>query len=231
MRWYDGLAKSNSRIKRGISLIILGLFAFLSLLGVFQIVDPYLLQDWTHLKLSLNGMGLSGVLTYLLMLAILPLFSPVSLIIVTGSAAFGPLQGFFLSYIGCLINANIVYLLVKLLGIENDWGNSRRTLQVKGIIKRHGYFIVMGLQLLTIIPFTLINAAAAGSGVVWKNFMKATTIGICPCLLFYSFMGNKLAANMVSPRVYFAGIFVMLVLLMAIGLRKKGTHRVAVPLR
>ena len=213
VRWYNDLAKSNSRIKRGVSLTILGGIAFLSVLGVFQIVDPYSLENWTALKETLNGMGFSGILSYLCMVAILPLFSPLTLVIITGSAAFGPFKGFFFSYIGCLINANIVYLLVKSLSLENSWGKGRKSIQIKDAIQKHGYVIVMSLQLITIIPFTLINAVAAGAGISWKEFMKATSIGLCPCILLYSFMGSELTENMISPRIYFAGVFVMVILL------------------
>ncbi len=221
VKWYHGLAGSNSRIKRGVSLGILGLIVFLGALLVFRILDPYPLKDWIYLKLTLNGMGFSGVLTYIVMVSVLPLFSPLTLVIVTGSAAFGPLEGFILSYIGCLINANIAFMLVKALSIEDAWGKSRGGIRLKEAIARHGYGIVMSLQLITIIPFTLINAAAAGSGVSWKNFMKATSLGICPSLLLYSFMGKKLVSNTVSPQVYFAGVFVMILLLGVMALRKR----------
>jgi uncharacterized membrane protein YdjX (TVP38/TMEM64 family) len=219
--WYKGLAESDSRVERWLSLCLLGLLAFISILGMLQILNPYPLKDWIYLKIALNNMGFSGVLTYIMMLAILPLFSPLTLIIVTGAAAFGPVKGFIFSYIGCILNANIAYILVKVLSIEERWGNGRRSIQVKNAIQRHGYIIVMSLQLITIIPFTLINAAAAGSGISWKDFMKATTIGLCPCILLYSVMGTRLISNMVSPRVYFAGVFVMILLLVVIALRKK----------
>ena len=91
----------------------------------------------------------------------------------------------------------------------------------KNIIKKHDFIIIIGLQLTSIIPFSLINAAAVASGVPWKKFIKATSIGICPGILLYSFMGNKFVANMVSPRVYFAGVFVMALLLVVTALRKK----------
>ncbi len=208
IRWYYGLAKSNSRTKRGVSLVILGGIAFLSILGLFHILDPYLLKDWGHLKLTLHGMGFSGILIYLFMVVVFPLFSPLTLILVTGSAAFGPFKSFLLSYVGCLISANITYVLIKSLSIENAWGSSRRGVHIKNIIKKHDFIIIIGLQLTSIIPFSLINAAAVASGVPWKKFIKATSIGICPAILLYSFMGNKFVANMVSPRVYFAGIFV-----------------------
>ena len=225
IKWYSGLAQSNSRLKRGLSLIILGLIAFFSILGIFHILDPYPLKNWIYLKLTLDRMGFSGVLTYLFMVAILPLFSPLTLVIVTGAAAFGSFKGFILSYIGCIINANIVYFLVKALSIEDRWGNSSKGIHVKNAIKRHGYIIVMSLQLITVIPFTLINAAAAGSGISWQNFIKATSIGLCPCILLYSFMGNKLVSNTISPRIYFAGVFCMIILLIVIALRKKGSLR------
>lgn len=222
---YKGLAESSSGIKRGVSLAILGLIAFLSTLGLFHIIDPYPLKNWFCLKLTLDVMGVSGVLTYLFMVAVFPLFSPLSLVIVTGSAAFGPFEGFLLSYIGCIINANIAYILVKTLSIEDTWGTSRRGMQIKNAIKQHGIIIVMGLQFVTIIPFGLINVAAAGSGISWKDFMKATSIGLCPCILLYSFMGNKLVSNMASPSVYFAGVFVIAFLLVVIVLRKQGARR------
>lgn len=224
IRWYKGLANSNSRIKRGLSLAVFGVIAFLSILGIFQILNPQLLKDWIQLKLTLDGMGLSGMLTYLLMVAIFPLFSPIALLIVTGALAFGPLKCFILSYIGCIINANIAYLLVKALSIEKAWGTSRRSIQIKSTIQRHGYLIVMGLQLICIIPFTLINALAAGSGISWKTLLKATSVGICPGILLYSFMGNEFVTDMVSPRVYFAGTFAMVLLLAVLALRKKKTQ-------
>jgi len=131
IRWYKELAGSNSRIKRGLSLVVLGTIAFLSILGVFQILNPQILRDWIHLKLTLTDMGFMGALTYLLMVAILPLFSPIALVVVTGSAVFGPFECFFLSYIGCLINANITYLLVRAISVQKGWGNGRRSIQVK----------------------------------------------------------------------------------------------------
>jgi len=220
-KWYHELAKSKSRVKRGASLIILGCIAFLSVLGLFHILDPYLLQDWSHLKQTLHTMGISGMLIYLLMVVVFPLFSPLTLVIVTGSAAFGPVKGFLLSYVGCIISANITYLLLKSLSIENRWGSGRRGVQIKEIIKKHTYSIMIALQLINIIPFTLISAAAVASGVPWNKYIKATGIGICPSLLLYSFMGNKLVADLVSPRVYFAGVFVMVLLLVIMALRKK----------
>lgn len=227
-KWYHGLAKSNSRMKRGVSLVVLGCVAFLSVLGLFQILDPYLLQDWSHLKLTLHTMGTSGMLLYLLMVIVFPLFSPLTLVLVTGSAAFGPVKGFLLSYVGCIISANLIYMLIKSLAIENTWGNGGEGGRIKRIIKKHSYIIMICLQLISVIPFTLISAAAVATGVPWKKFVKATSIGICPSILFCSFMGSELVAGMVSPRIYFAGVFVMVLLLLVMAIRKKKNKWAAV---
>ena len=150
IRWYKELASSNSIIKRGLSLVVLGMITFLSIWVGFQIINPRILTDWIHLKLTLTDMGFSGALTYLLMVTILPLFSPIALVIVTGSAAFGPFKCFFLSYIGCLINANITFFLVRALSVQKEWGNGRRSIQV---IKTFQRFLFERRYISTSFPF------------------------------------------------------------------------------
>ncbi len=227
IRGYKGLSRSKSRINRGLSLVVLGVIAFLSILGGFQVANPQILTDWIHLKFTLKDMGFSGMLSYIAMVSILPLFSPLTLVIITGSAIFGPVKGFFLSYIGCIINANIAYILVKALSIETPWSNSSRSIRLKKIFEQYGVLIVIGLQLASIIPFTLITVVATGAGMSWKKLIKASSIGVCPGILFYSFMGDELATNMVSPHIYFAGTFAMILLLVVTAFRKRKNSRKA----
>lgn len=220
-QWYWRLSKSDSRVKRSISLALLALFAFLSFFSLSYLFDPYFLKDWTHLKETLSDMGLVGMLIYILMVVILPFFSPLILVIVTGSVAFGSFLGFCLSYIGCMINANIVYFLVKALFTGKTWGNGGKSLQLKQAMHRHGFWVVIVLQFTTVVPFTLVNGVAASADVSWKKVMKANCIGICPTLLLYSYMGSEFTANTVSPKVYFAGIFVMLLMILVLAVRRK----------
>ena len=83
--------------------------------------------------------------------------------------------------------------------------------------------IVLVLQLATVLPFTLINAAAAGSGVSWKDFMKATSVGVWPCVILYSFLGNRIVAKSVSPEVYFAAISVAALTLIVLAVKKRNS--------
>jgi len=224
VRWYTYMLNNPSPFKRSLSLAILVLIVFVAMLGLFNIIDPYPLKDWVYLRLTLADFGIWGVLVFLLMTAVLPLFSPLTIMIVTGSAAYGPLLGLLLSYIGVLLNANLAFFLIKALSVDKAWGNDKQTQHLKNAIRKNGYIIVLVLQLITIIPFMLINSAAAAAGVRWKEFMKATSLGILPCVVFYSLLGDRLVTQLVSPRIYFALISVLVLCLILIGISKKDIH-------
>lgn len=219
--WFLSMFRSTSQAQWALAVGILVVVVFFSLLVLFNLVDPYPLKDWIYLRLTLVDMGFAGVIVYLLMLTFIPLFSPLSLLIVTGAAAYGPFLGTIFSYGGTLLNAMVCFLLVKALHIEDAWGKSRHTQKIKDAIGEHGYSIVLILQLITILPFTLINSAAAASGVSFKDFLRATTLGVIPCVLIYSFVGNRVVADLVSPEVYFAGISVLALTLILVAVRQR----------
>lgn len=221
VRWYLGFLHSPSPLRRGIGLGVFSGAAFLAVLGLMHVIDPYPLKDWIYLRLSLQDLGLIGPLVFVILISVLPLISPLSLLIVTGSASFGPVPGMILSYVGSLINANIAFLLVKALGVEDRWGNEDRTARIKRTIQRNGYPIVLLLQLATVFPFIAVNSAAAAAGVEWKDFMKATFVGILPSMALYSFLGEAIVSDLLSPQVYFALIIVVFLTIVLTALRKK----------
>ena len=221
VRWYTNLLNNPSQTTRTLSLGILILIAFFSVLGLFEMTDPYPFRDWIYLRLTLEDLGFAGGIVFIAMVAVLSLISPISLYIMTGSASYGPLLGMLLSYIGAILNANLTFYLVKGLSIDHEWGKDKRTLRVKRMINRNGYPIVLVLQLISIFPFVAINSAAAASGVKWKDFMKATSMGVLPCIVIYSFLGEKLVSDLISPRVYFAFITVVAVSIILIALKRK----------
>ena len=224
VRWYLGFLHSPSPLRRGIGLGVFSGAAFLSVLGLLHVIDPYPLKDWIYLRLSLQDLGVIGPLVFVILISVLPLISPLSLLIVTGSASFGPVPGMVLSYVGSLINANIAFLLVKALGVEDRWGNKDRTARIKQTIQKNGYPIVLLLQLATVFPFIAVNSAAAAAGVEWKDFMKATFVGILPSMALYSFLGEAIVSDLLSPQVYFALIIVVFLTIVLTALRKKNVR-------
>jgi len=127
-----------------------------------------------------------------------------------------------LSYLGALINANITFFLVKALGVEDRWGGEERQAAIKRTIQRNGYPIVLLLQLVSVFPFVAINSAAAAAGIGWRDFMKATLLGIILPIAVYSFLGEAIALEVLSPRVYCAFVIVIFLTIVMVALRKKG---------
>lgn len=221
VRRYTEYMNSPSVLRRGVSFAVFSGVLFLAVLGLLHVINPYPLRDWIYLRLSLHDLGAAGPIIFILLTSVLPLFSPLNILVVTGSASFGPVVGMILSYMGALINANIAFILVKALGVEDKWGNSHRQARIKRNIQRNGYPIVLLLQIISIFPFVAINSAAAAAGIGWRDFMKATLLGIILPIAVYSFLGEAIVLELLSPRMYCAFIIVIFLTIVIVALREK----------
>lgn len=59
-------------------------------------------------------------------------------------------------------------------------------------VHKYGYSYLISLQLLTVVPFFVINTLAALAGVNLSTFMVTTMIGSTPIMLIYTFAGKEL---------------------------------------
>lgn len=214
-----------SWLRHHICLLVLTVAAFFSILGLFRITDPYPLSGWFELRVTLKDLGYPGMLVFVLLVAVMPLVSPISILFITGSASYGPYLGGVLSYIGALLNAGLTFYLVRTLSIEEMWGKEEKTARIKAGIKRNGFRIVLLLQIMLVIPFVAINSAAAASGVHWKDFMKATFIGVLPSVILYSLIGEAVVSRFLPPEIYFAFIAVVLLIIIITALQKRDTRQ------
>ncbi len=212
------------QIQRSIIMTFLVLLGFFSILGIIHYIDPYPLKNWLCLRIALQKIGLSGLFVFVLCVATMPLAAPLSLLIMAGSSAYGAPLGIVLSYVGCILNANLVYFLVRGLHLEDSWGGSRRSLRVRNAIRKNGYVLVLVFQLITIIPFMVINSAAAATGVRWRDFMKATAFGIIPSIVVFSYIGEAMLEAVFSPRFYFALVFCATMVITTAAFRKKNAQ-------
>ncbi len=218
------LTMNSPQIRRFLCVFLLSVIGFFSIMGIFSYMDPSPLKDWIHLRILLQKVGLSGVVLFIFCVAIMPLAAPLSLLIMAGSSVYGAPLGMVLSYVGCLINANLVFFLVKTLGVETAWGHGKKTSRVKSAIQANGYPLVLILQILTILPFTVINFAAAASGVCWRDFMKATILGIVPGIAIFSLLGHMVLTQFFTPRFYFSFICAAVFVITLVALIKKNSQ-------
>lgn len=203
---------------------ILSLIGFFSIMGIFNYLDPYPLKDWIQLKTMLQKVGVSGIVLFIFCMAVMPLAAPLSLLVMAGSSAYGAPLGMVLSYIGCLMNANLAFFLVKSMGVDKAWGNSKKTHKVKNAIQENGYPLLLILQVVPVLPFTAINFAAAASGVCWRDFMRATILGIFPSIALFSLLGHTVVTQFLTPRFYISFICSALFVILLNGLLKKNAH-------
>jgi uncharacterized membrane protein YdjX (TVP38/TMEM64 family) len=224
MNFESGITIQAYQIRRFFVVFLLSLIGFFSIMGIFSYVDPYPLKDWIHLRLMLQKIGGTGVLLFIFCVAIMPLAAPLSLLVMAGSSAYGAPLGMALSYVGCLLNANLAYFMVRSLGVNDAWGHCNKTHKVKNVIQKNGYPLVLMLQMLIIIPFTAINSAAAASGVCWRDFMKATIFGIVPSITLFSLIGHMVISHFFSPRFYFSFICAVVFVIVLVALMKKNAH-------
>ncbi len=224
MVFESSMTINSPQMRKFVSVFILSLIGFFTIMGIFSYIDPYPLKDWIHLRIMIKNIGVSGALLFIFCVAIMPLAAPLSLLIMAGSSAYGAPLGMVLSYVGCLINANLAFFIVKTLGVEESWGHGKKTHRVKNAIQKNGYVLVLMLQMLTIIPFTAINSAAAASGVCWRDFMKATIFGIMPSITLFSLIGHMVLAHFFTPRFYFSFICAVVFVIIFIALIKKNAQ-------
>jgi uncharacterized membrane protein YdjX (TVP38/TMEM64 family) len=213
-----------SWFKHHLCMVVLLAASFFSIFGLLRITEPYPLRNWDLLRDLLNGPGLEAQLVYLLLMAVVPLFAPLSILIITGAASFGPVHGMLLSYLGSLLNANLTFFLVKTLSVEHMWGRTKNTARIKEAISRRGFHLVLLLQMLSIIPFVAINSAAAASGVSWKDFFGATLLGVIPAVVLNSFVGETVVARLFPPDFYFSFILVVFLALIITAIRNRDIH-------
>jgi uncharacterized membrane protein YdjX (TVP38/TMEM64 family) len=157
------------------------------------------------------------IFLFIILIAItLPIVGPLTLL---GGYLFGLLPGFIYSLIGSTIGSAFSFLLIKYVvgSIMRDrYKDQLSSFQEK--MQKHGYSYLLMLQLLSVVPFVVINTLAALTDVrLWTLFIT-TLIGTAPLLFIYAWAGRQLGTissmkDIVSPQ-----LLLILLILAAISL-------------
>ncbi|MCW5737089.1 MAG: VTT domain-containing protein [Enhydrobacter sp.] len=126
-------------------------------------------------------------------------FPVIILILVTG-AVFGPWLGMAYAAAGVAASAAVFYAVGNWLGSEqlrrvagSRWPRLSRWL------KRRGLLAVVGLRVLPMAPFSVVNLAIGASGIGVADFALGTLIGMAPGLVAMSFVGDRLLEIVQNP--------------------------------
>ena len=142
-----------------------------------------------------------GILGFLLSMILQAIIAPIpgEALMVIGGAVFGSLSAIVIGEIGGCIGALVCFLIARKGG---------RTLVIKMIgrkglefadnwFKRHGFYAVLLARLIPFIPIDAISYGAGLTAMSLKSFFVATAIGMLPRVIFYSYIGEFAANNVI----------------------------------
>ncbi len=126
----------------------------------------------------------------LLIALTLPVTGPVA---VSAGFLFGLVPGVCYSMISAMIGTAISFLIVRyaMSHITKNQYNAQLT-AFKEQLHAYGYTYLITLQLLTIVPYFIINTLAALAGISFSTFMWTTALGSLPIIIIYAFAGRQL---------------------------------------
>jgi uncharacterized membrane protein YdjX (TVP38/TMEM64 family) len=165
-----------------------GLSRYITLEHLKQHIDQISIIVSKHYFLSVLIFILGYAIT--IMIAI-PGFAPLTMV---GGYVFGVGYGALYALIGSFSGSLISYVAVKLYLQGYILEHYRNTInRFTSYVSLYGISnTLLLLHFLTVIPFFLINAFAAVTGIPLKTFIWTTLLGSVPLVILYAFAGMKL---------------------------------------
>jgi uncharacterized membrane protein YdjX (TVP38/TMEM64 family) len=198
--------------------VLLGVAAAVYYFGIAdQITFERLQLKSVELKHAVDENYMQALLLYtavtmLLVTITLPVVGPLTML---GGYLFGLIPGFLASLFGAAIGSTLSFLIIRYaLGslIRNRY--KTRLAKFNEKIKMYGTSYVLTLQLLSVIPYVVINTLAALTDVSTFTSFWTTLIGSIPLVFMYTLAGRQLG-TMQSAADIFSGQFMLIILLLA----------------
>ena len=170
------------------------------------------LPDTATLQAAIRGWGPWGPVVFVgayALLTLLPL--PKGVLSAAAGLAFGFTTAATLVYAAALLGAGLAFVIGRALGrdaIERLTGT--RIARIDRLLARRGLLTVVGLRLVPLVPFTVINYAAGLSTVRRRDYALGTAIGIVPGTLSYVALGSGIASGQSGLVVAAAAVLVLL---------------------
>lgn len=130
------------------------------------------------------------VINTILIALTLPVTGPMGIM---GGFIFGLWLGLLYCMIAILIGTLISFLVIRYALSHIVRAQYQEKLdQFTDRVHKYGYSYLISLQLLTVVPFFVINTMAALAGVSLPTFLLTTLVGATPVMFIYTFAGREL---------------------------------------
>lgn len=182
------MTKCRSIILKSVILIIIAAFVTICFkCGMLNNCDSYSIKNY------INSFGVLSPIIYIIMFTLVPLtLFPDSILAVAGGMAFGLIYGTLYTIIGAVFGATLSFYIARFLGrdVVNKLVHGKGKWFENGVEKK-GFFVVLMLRLIPLVPFDIISYGAGLSKIKFKDFLLGTVIGIVPGVLVFSNLGDK----------------------------------------
>jgi uncharacterized membrane protein YdjX (TVP38/TMEM64 family) len=156
-------------------------------------------------RVEVTRWGAWGPIAYILLYALGPSFLlPGAVMTIAGGLAFGALWGALWSIIGADLGALIAFGAGRFLGrsfVRKFVGTRFQKLMER--LARHGFYIILYLRIVPVIPYNALNLLAGASPIEFGDYFWASVIGILPGTILFAMLGDALWHPM-QPRFFIA---------------------------
>ncbi|MCA0983860.1 TVP38/TMEM64 family protein [Halobacillus yeomjeoni] len=166
-----------------------------------------------HQLEQLESFGpLPGILLPLLE-AFLPIL-PLVVFVLANSVVYGLLKGFFYSWLGAVIGAISVFMIIRKLGDKRFFKFITKQRQVKRVmtwVEEHGFGPLFLLMCFPFSPSAIINIVAGLSKVNRQQFILAVLLGKSVMIFTIAYVGSSIASFAQNPvKTIVVGVCILL---------------------
>ncbi|MBH0228737.1 TVP38/TMEM64 family protein [Halobacillus yeomjeoni] len=166
-----------------------------------------------HQLEQLESFGpLPGILLPLLE-AFLPIL-PLVVFVLANSVVYGLLKGFFYSWLGAVIGAISVFIIIRKLGDKRFFKFITKQRQVKRVmtwVEEHGFGPLFLLMCFPFSPSAIINIVAGLSKVNRQQFILAVLLGKSVMIFTIAYVGSSIASFAQNPvKTIVVGVCILL---------------------
>ncbi len=195
----DGDSRTTKLLRVAILVLMVGISAWL----LFSHSEWF--ENPRSLKAEVLSWGPLGPLAYILLFAVGPSFLvPGAVMTIAGGLAFGAFWGAIWSLVGANLGALLAFGAGRFLGksfVEGLFGERFRHLLDR--LVRNGFFVILYLRLVPVIPYNALNMLAGASPITFQDYFWASVIGMIPGTILFAFLGDALW-HPTSPRFFLA---------------------------
>eukprot|EP01132_Coremiostelium_polycephalum_P004164 gene4164-5213_t len=130
---------------------------------------------------------------------------------------FGPILGSVATVLGCDLGAIIAFVIGRTLmreWTENLIKSNQTYGQIDTAVAKNGFLIIFLLRLSPLIPFGICNYLFGATKVAFFKYWLATTAGLIPCTVAYTYLGSLMRnlSDIYSENTALATIFSTIVI-------------------